>query len=206
MLILGLFTANYAMLFFLIGFLAVAPLLAFLLNFIIRIDSLKMNVADVCKVGSPFKTDLTPSPEENVFVSEWMAMVYFFFGYMITNAYVIYTNKNIDGTPLTSDNNNSNNTKEFNRKSQVLIGGIALIIILCIIMKFRYESNCEHSSFTAIICMLLGLIIFGAGGVGWYYLLSTFGSNRVSDLFGIANRLLSSTAIINKPNVCVPVP
>ena len=37
MLILGLFTGNYAMLFFLVGFLIIAPFAAFLLNWLITI-------------------------------------------------------------------------------------------------------------------------------------------------------------------------
>jgi hypothetical protein len=36
--------------------------------------------------------------------------------------------------------------------------------------------------------------------------MSACGKDMLSDLFGIANRLLSPTAIQNKPIACVPIP
>jgi hypothetical protein len=53
--------------------------------------------------------------------------------------------------------------------------------------------------------MALSIIIFGLLGVSWYKLLSMTGQDRLSDLFGIANRLLPPTAVANGPIACIPI-
>jgi hypothetical protein len=47
---------------------------------------------------------------------------------------------------------------------------------------------------------------FGTAGYYWYDLLSKVGQGRLSDIFGIANRLLAPSAIQNGPIACVPIP
>jgi hypothetical protein len=57
--------------------------------------------------------------------------------------------------------------------------------------------------------MVIGFIvssIFLVGGGAWYYLLSLVCENRLSDLFGIANRLLGKDATKNVPVACVHMP
>jgi hypothetical protein len=54
--------------------------------------------------------------------------------------------------------------------------------------------------------MILTTIGFIFMGHGWYKALSKVGQDRLSDLFGIANRLLPPSAINNAPIACVPVP
>jgi hypothetical protein len=41
-------------------------------------------------------------------------------------------------------------------------------------------------------------------GVSWYYALSSVGEDRLSDLFGIANRLLLPKVFRNGPIACLP--
>jgi len=43
-------------------------------------------------------------------------------------------------------------------------------------------------------------------GYYWYSMLSGIGQDRLSDLFGIANRLLPPSAITNGPVACIPDP
>jgi hypothetical protein len=54
--------------------------------------------------------------------------------------------------------------------------------------------------------MVLTCITFFTLGYSWYLLLSSVGEDRLSDLFGIANRLLPPAAIQNKPIACIPTP
>jgi hypothetical protein len=54
--------------------------------------------------------------------------------------------------------------------------------------------------------MIVTILLFGYIGRSWYRLLASVGEDRLSDLFGIANRLLPPSAIENKPIACVPIP
>jgi hypothetical protein len=54
--------------------------------------------------------------------------------------------------------------------------------------------------------MILTTVLFIYAGHGWYKLLSKVGEDRLSDVFGIANRLLPPSAIVNGPIACVPIP
>jgi hypothetical protein len=40
-------------------------------------------------------------------------------------------------------------------------------------------------------------------GFAWYYLLSVVGDDRLSDVYGIANRLMTSSALSNAPYACL---
>jgi hypothetical protein len=54
--------------------------------------------------------------------------------------------------------------------------------------------------------MIITTVTFVFLGNGWYKALSKVGEDRLSDLFGIANRLLPPSAINNAPIACIPVP
>jgi hypothetical protein len=92
------------------------------------------------------------------------------------------------------------NKKILNRKSQALMSIISIIVFAVIVIYFRYSSGCD--SFFGIISTLA---LSGTAGFGWYYSLSQIGQDRLSDLFGIANRLLPPSMIQNKPIACLPV-
>ena len=88
-----------------------------------------------------------------------------------------------------------------NRKSQAIIAMISTIVFALVVLGFRYYTGCE-----SILGMILTSFLFVFSGHGWYKLLSKVGQDRLSDLFGIANRLLSPSAINNSPIACVPIP
>ena len=98
MTILGLFTANYAIMFFLIGFLLITPFIAYWLNVLfLKIDITWFDVksTDVCNMIIPYKTIYTHGdkfgPDDNKSaVSAWVAMLSFFIGYIFTNGYELY--------------------------------------------------------------------------------------------------------------------
>ena len=211
MLILGLFTANYSMLFFLLGYLIGIPVLIYLLNMVLNIDFVKQYIytraTDVCNLQNPFKTDffeLSETSDSDVF-STWFAMITFFIGYISANAFELYNYvtpdipKDITDTATVNDLKSTISAKQQKRKTQSIVAFVCIAIVLIIIFVYRYKFNgCE--SFAGLI---ITTAMCGTLGFYWYELLNTALNGRVSDLFGIANRLISPTAIMNGPIACV---
>jgi len=212
LLILGLFTANYAILFFLLGFLMVVPLISKLLN--VTLESLLLNfpnvlnqfrvkTSDICKVVVPFTTLQNPvrGQEEYVIFSSWLAMILFFVGYLFTNAFELF---NRDASQILLNVNTSNQsdveTKTTTRKSQAMIAMASILFFGLIIIGYRLYSGCENG-----LGVLITALLFSYLGSVWYRLLASVGEDRLSDLFGIANRLLPPSAIENKPIACIPI-
>lgn len=212
MLILGLFTANYAMLFFLLGFLIITPITLWLYNIlldktvksllilIIRLLSfgqldteyihsiLKTTVkSDVCKINIPYKTELNSSESEPE-SSTWVAMIAFFIGYVLKNAIELYSRESSDVDM---------NSKVNNRKFQAIVSICSIIIFAMVVLGYRLYSGCESK-----LEIIVSSLIFIPLGFGWYKALSSVGQDRLSDIFGIANRLLSPTA--DEPVACIP--
>jgi len=183
LLVLGFGTANYPMLFVLVGMLFVAPAVPFLINLFVADDTWSMPGCGVL----PGKT--------NYVLSQWIVMVYFFLGYMMTNAIALYQ------MPPTEPADPEKTTL---RQSQCLMG--IIIIVLCMIVFGVIRLlGCD-----GVTVARIGLGVFTAAwgaGIGWmwYSLLNTSASGRLADLFGIANRLLSPSAFVNEPVGCVPV-
>jgi hypothetical protein len=229
MLILGLFTSNYAILFFLIGFLIAAPLATWVVNRILpiiwnagwyivyyisllfgkgiqepgewlEISYFKAPVGDVCKLVIPYLTNNDGTPEV-VISSEWMAMVSFFIGYVICNALQLYNTDMLNSASINSANASDTEMKVKKRKGQAMIALISIILFALIVLYFRLTKGCEQW-----IGILLTAAGFGTAGYYWYDLLSHVGQGRLSDIFGIANRLLTPSAIQNGPIACVPIP
>jgi len=205
--ILGLFTANYAILFFLIGFLILVPLSAIILNFaltsILPPYLFKAKTGDICNLVNPFTTLKNPigSEDASVVSSSWVAMTAFFIGYLITNALQLYNRESSDNTiTIKSTSSSDLNTQVTNRKTQAIIAVLSVAVFALIILGFRYKSGCE-----SILGISLTTIVFAFFGNGWYNALSKVGQDRLSDLFGIANRLLPPSAITNGPIACVPI-
>jgi hypothetical protein len=209
--VLGLFTANYAILFFLLGFLIITPLSSSTLNAVLgsifegkSYNPFRARTSDVCKLVIPYTTLKTPvaSTDSNVVSSSWVAMISFFTGYIFTNALELYSRETQDSSiNVTSTSASDINTMVTNRKSQAIIALISIVVFAAIVLGFRFYTGCE-----SIMGMILTVLIFVFSGSGWYKALSSVGQDRLSDLFGIANRLLPPSAINNAPIACVPVP
>jgi hypothetical protein len=99
--------------------------------------------------------------------------------------------------------------KLFNRMSQASTTIGIIILLFGLIVAYRYPSTCEpfikHEWWLGGIFILLLSAFYIGGGVGWYHLLSLVGEDRLSDLFGIANRLLPPGAFQTGPMACLPV-
>jgi len=230
MLILGLFTSNYAILFFLLGFLIVAPLATWVVNrfipllfnagwyivyyasFLITKEGIqqpgewsemsyfKIPTKNICNLVIPYLEKNTGEMEV-VISSEWMAMVSFFIGYVICNSLQLYNTDMSNSASINLANASNTDAKVKKRKGQAMVALISIIPFALIIIGFRINEGCEKW-----IGILLTAAGFGTAGYYWYDLLSKVGQGRLSDIFGIANRLLAPSAIQNGPIACVPIP
>jgi len=210
--ILGLFTANYAILFFLIGYLLLTPLVAFGFNTALdaifsgkSFNPFKAKFGDICKVVIPFSQlpiGSATTADATIISSSWVAMVAFFIGYIFTNGLELYNREAPANTlTVTSTSASDLDKKVTNRKTQAIIAMISTIVFALIAFGFRYYSGCE-----SMLGMILTTFAFIWAGHGWYKALSAIGEDRLSDLFGIASRLLPPSAINNAPIACIPVP
>ena len=198
MVILGLFTANYAMMFFLVGFMIVTPSLAAVLNAIIDVVALKYSIdwfktktSDVCNVVIPYSTLDKPSKVEdvNILCSTTYAMICFFLGYILTNAVELYRR----GTDPKADK-----TKVSARKSHAVLSIMSILVFTIVVIVFRITSKCESTA-----GLVIGVPLFGALGYGWYTMLSKSNEGRLADLFGISNRILPASATkLDGPVAC----
>jgi len=212
--ILGLFTANYAILFFLLGYLVLTPAVAFGLNTAVdavlsfipyKYNPFTAKFGDICKVVIPFSQipiSSASASDSIVVSSSWVAMVAFFIGYIFTNGIELY-NRETPATTLTVTSSGASDLdkKVTNRKTQAIIAMISTIVFALIAFGFRYYSGCE-----SMLGMILTTFGFIFAGHGWYKVLSVVGEDRLSDLFGIASRLLPPSAINNAPIACIPTP
>jgi hypothetical protein len=213
LLILGFYTANYAALFFLIGYLLIVPTGTFLVNllgnFIPGHDNplLFPKQSNNCNAVTSHPTI---SPPESAFapvdslVTYWMSMFAFFIGYMFTNAWTIY-NAPVN-MPANSDGSTTTDpaviaatkSKAMFRESQSLVGMVVILLIALVFIIIRLAvTRCDSP---------LGLALsipFGFLGWWWYNQLAAVGNNRLSDLFGIANRLMTPQSLEGGPYACI---
>lgn len=129
-------------------------------------------------------------------------MISFFVGYMIRNSVKLLTR---EPEPTGSIEVTEKEVKDLERKAsyrrtQAIVSILSLVIVASAIFMIRFRTGCEGT-----FGFLLALIGFGSAGYFWYDALSSIGQDRLSDLFGVANRLLSPDAIANAPVVCLPV-
>jgi len=198
--ILGLFGANYAMLFFLIGFLLGVPLLAWALNLLTETFTQswadnpfrRSTASDVCTLVDSFTT-LTnqrgaTKSDIILFASIPTAMVSFFLGYILTNAIQMYKRE---------PDANADPTKVSNRKTNAMISLVCVAVFSLVALYVRYSGSCEHP-----VALVSAAALFGGMGYLWYSTLSSFGQGRMADIFGVANRILPSPATVNGPMAC----
>jgi hypothetical protein len=208
MLLLGLFTANYAMLFFLVGFLVVVPFVNGVINLLANIapDWLRTKTSDVCSVIIPFSSSFTSSsssatPSYHI-ISQWMAMVTFFISYFIRNAISLMAREPepTGAIEVTEAQVKELERKASYRKTQALVSLLSIMVVASVLYIHRIYTGCENW-----IGLIVGALLYGGAGYFWYEGLHAISQDRLADLFGIANRLLSPGAIANGPVVCLPV-
>jgi hypothetical protein len=155
-----------------------------LIMLVIFFPSLSLTKAyDVCKL---VPTSITGG-SFNVAPSYWMAHIFFFFGYLITNAITLYKT---DPYPGAADD------KVRNRRNQSRTVIIVSILILLILVYLRTKTGCETGLGILISTIMIPL------GVGWYYFGSISGDNK-ADIFGIISQILVPAAGESTAQVCV---
>ena len=205
--VLGLYTAQFSMLFFLIGYLFLTPFLTLIINwsasavipstwkqkdwyFILGSDDEICNLLSLPKTGeeSSLRTLISP----------WLSMTAFFFGYMIANAGSIL-NKPIE-YPLKADEatKKATDNKAMLRRSQATVGLIAVVVLSIFVLIMRLViTQCDSALGGVLACL------FGGLGAGWYFLLAFGNNDRLADVFGIANRLMVTSALNDAPYACL---
>lgn len=206
LIILGFMTANYAMLFFLVGLVIGVPIGTWLFNLglgaLFTFFGLSDNswvfprASSVCDIiGSAADASST---EKGPFASYWITMTMFFFGYLIGNALTLYSLAPVYPS-ADPDVKAKVDQQVMMRQSQTVIGLITIALFVIVFFVMRVSSKCD-----AIVPAFFATGLFGAFGYGWYKALAATGKNTLSDLFGIANRLMSPDSLQNEPIGCIP--
>ena len=124
----------------------------------------------------------------NVAPSFWTAQLFFFIGYLLTNAITLY---NTTPYPGASD------AKVKNRRDQTLTAIVLIVLITLALVFARSRTGCE-----TVVGTFVAASIMIPLGVGWYYLASVCGAGN-SDIFGIVSRILTPTAGPSATQVCI---
>jgi hypothetical protein len=128
----------------------------------------------------------------NVVPSYWMAHISFFFGYILMNAVMIY---------VAVPHKTASPAAVASRKSRAatLIATSVILLVTLTMMRISLTGN---ETFTGVTVAVLAL---GFAGVGWYKLAEVCGA-RNSDIFGIAQQMVSQDTAASKPVTCVYAP
>lgn len=211
-LLLSLMSANYALLFMLMCMTVFVPILLFGGNLGLEFVTqwftppssqlFGSRVSSICDIITPFPApiDVNTAERAYTFGSYWLAMMSFFFGYIITNA-VSLLQKDTQ-MPVNADDTMQQMviSGQNNRKIQAISAIMTTTIFAIIMILWRIlKSDCESYVFSTI-----SAIVFGVFGFSMYEWLSSVGQDRLSDIFGIANRLLSPDSLNNQPYACLP--
>ena len=200
MLLLGLFTTNYGMIFFLGGYLIGVPIIVFFVNKLLDVIGVSpLKKSRVCSLVVPFTAPYSEKGQayseayEDDVLPYWIPMISFFSGYMMSNAGSLYT--------LQFSDSSANQSNVANRKTQALISFLTIFVFFIFILYFRSTMSCE-----SLLQIVLSAIIFLGFGIGYFFLINTYGETRLTDIFGIANRVLMPSELNNGPVACAPVP
>jgi len=205
LLLLGLFTANYSVLFFLVGFLLLTPLLTMGLNSLMAwLKSLMpwlkwdSELSKSCNAIIPFPTATNETEKQGV--SYWLTMGIFMFSYLISNAVALYTIEAQIPEKANEAIKSDLQQKAMYRKSQMIISLIMLALISIIFIAVRLTSGCDTGFGLAVAIVPVTLL-----GITWFSILSANKNTRLSDLFGVSNRLLAPNATSDSADVCLPL-
>lgn len=121
--------------------------------------------------------------------SYWLAQIYFFFGFLISNASSVL---DMPAAP------NASPEKVERRKSQAQLVLIMAIFFLIVFLGLRFfVQGCE-----LLLGLFIGSIVFGTLGYWWYRFAESC-SARDSDIFGIVQGILPPNASDPPPMTCV---
>ena len=197
---MGSATGNIGLLVLALGHIFAVPLVTVLSNLVVdfansSLSGLIGDWAPLLTVANKDLCNIIPSATDytvgNLWVapSYWMAQITFFFAFLITNGFYVYT---MESDP------NADKEKVERRKSQALLSMIlssALFVVLAVTRKLY--TGCE-----TFLGMFLGIAVSGAAGYGWYEL-ARLCAARDADIFGIIQKILPPSASDPPPMTCV---
>ncbi len=126
-------------------------------------------------------------------ISIWLASIVFFITYFFRNAYSLYNRPAQKGSP---------EYKIEARKTQALMA-MAMILLFgvgMLLYRFFMATGCETP-----LGIPLALGVFIPIAYFWYELLVSCSGDRLTDLFGVANRIMVEPANASPGAVCLPV-
>jgi hypothetical protein len=122
--------------------------------------------------------------------SVWMSLTAFFLTYIIVNASNVYTTtpakKAKDSIPVQQ------------RKSVGILSMLAVAILFILLLIPRYASPCEST-----IGTILGLVVGGFAGWGWWQILNACGADIYPDIHSVMIGL-KPASLRTSPVACVP--
>jgi hypothetical protein len=207
LLIVSLMTANYSMLFMAIGILLIVPIAWYVLHMLAELAGSTFNwpggfgilKSDLSTFIPPYPVKATSDGFVYTGVGLWAAMMMFILGYLLSNAMDLYTYES--KTPVLVSDSTRKMLEEgtSNRKSQAVVSIAIIAIIILTIVAYRLINGMDP-----IFSGLIGMILLLLAGGGWYRALASQTEGRLSDVFGIANRILKPMAMQDEPLACLP--
>lgn len=128
----------------------------------------------------------------NVVPSYWMAHMSFFFAYILTNAVVIYT-----AVPSKTASVDAVSSRK--SRAATLIATSVILLVVTTMLRMYTTGN------ETIPGIMAAILVLGGAGAGWYMLAEVCGA-RNSDIFGIAQQMMSQDSAATKPVTCVYAP
>lgn len=136
-------------------------------------------------------SDIGGSTEVNVAPSYWMAQTLFLFGYIIANAVSILNipvNKDLD--PILVSNRKS-------RAKTIIVSSVFFALLMA---GLKWRTGGETLRGIGVAFVVGGLL-----GYGWYQMAVSCGV-QATDVFGLSQQMIPSTANTNTPMTCVYAP
>jgi len=193
---LGLVQGNFNFLFFFVGFAILTPTLSLVTNILFEFLFMYFNVPkslwtvpNPCPLSS---ASFDSTGAACVVPSFWYPMSIFFFMYVLFNGIDLF---NRPAVP------NASKVAVTVRQTQTMMSMILVSILIILVTIVRYISGCETA-----LGMIVGLGIGSLTAYLWYSFVRACGLGRISDIFGISNRILPyQTNQDDNPTVCVPM-
>jgi len=183
---------NLALFILFIGHAIVVPVLTEMLHLVFNGGNL-IAANDISQLVPLNPIDGTPyGTPVNIMPTYWMAHMSFFFGYMLSNAVILFS--------LPSDKKSPDWIVE-SRKTRAVTVMITTIVLLILLSVLRFVLTGTES----LGGILLAWIVLGGAGGGWYLFAQVCGA-RNADIFGVAEQMMSPDSSATKPMTCVYAP
>lgn len=200
--IIGCGVGNVAYLFLALGIVVLVPItnailnpsLNWILDFFLssRPELYKIHPSVDCSVlgmsvGNP------PAVWQPSIPSYWWSSVVFFGSYMFLNALQLATRE----APANAQAN-----KVQARKAQAGMAMAIILVLTASLLIYRFTQNRECETWIGIS---LGTVLYSALAYGWFNALKSCSGDALTDMFGIAGRMMPERNTEGAGSICYPV-